>query len=84
MLALQHWWFDELSTTASFGQVVVDNNDAQAHDAYHRTDYYSANLMWQPHQRITTGVELLYGQRINNNGDSGHATRLQWMGQFNF
>jgi regulator of replication initiation timing len=84
MLALQHWWNSDLSSTVSFGQVVVDNHPDQLDTAYHRTDYYSGNLMWQVHPRITTGVELLYGQRIDLDGASGHATRLQWMGQFNF
>jgi DcaP outer membrane protein len=83
-IAWQHWWHPELSSTLVYSQVVLDNHDEQGSHAYHKTLYTSANLVWQLSDRITTGIEYLYGERTNNNGETGHANRLQFMSQFNF
>lgn len=55
--------------------VTVDNLDFQLPDAYHKTNRYSANLVFSPIERIDLGVEYLYGTRRNLDGHKGNADR---------
>ncbi len=83
-IAWQHWWQPDWSSTFVYSKVVVDNEEEQGPHAYHKSSYSSANLVWDVTNRVTTGIEYLYGERTNNNGEKGRANRLQFMTRFNF
>lgn len=84
MAAYEHWWTTTLRSVATFGYVEVDNAAGQTGDAYAKTYYTSANLVWSPFRLMSVGVEFLYGTRENNNGEDADARRLQFAVKYNF
>jgi hypothetical protein len=76
-VALQKWWAESLRTNFNISYVEVDNFDFQPMDAYHKTERYSANVIWSPTPRADLGVELLYGKRQNRDKQSANALQLQ-------
>jgi hypothetical protein len=77
MFALTHRWSEVWRSTASYGYVNVDNEAGQAANAYHTTQYASANLIWQIRKRLSVGLEGLYGLRETNDGHDGDVFRVQ-------
>jgi hypothetical protein len=80
----EHWWNPNLRSTATWGSVFVDNLDIQAGNALDRTDRATFNLSWSPIPRIDLVGELLWGRRINKDGQRGEATQLQIGTTFRF
>ena len=77
-------WSRTLSSAIGYSLTEVDNTNFQEPTAFHRGEYASANLLWAPVDRILTGLELLWGQRTDNDGDSGSDLRLQFSFKFSF
>lgn len=77
-------WSRTLSSAIGYSLTEVDNTNFQDATAFHRGEYASANLLWAPVDRILTGLELLWGQRTDNDGDSGSDLRLQFSFKFSF
>ena len=42
------------------------------------------NLLWSPISAIDLGVEFLWGERMNKDGERGNATQFQLVGTFYF
>jgi hypothetical protein len=95
--AYQHFWkrdpttwfskgglLKDLRSTLVLGYTQVDNYDFQADDAYRRTKRISLNLLWSPINSIDIGVEFLWGERMNKNGERGNASQFQLVGTFYF
>ena len=95
--AYQHFWkrdpttwfskgglLKDLRSTLVLGYTQVDNYDFQADDAYRRTKRISLNLLWSPINSIDIGVEYLWGERMNKNGERGNASQFQLVGTFFF
>jgi hypothetical protein len=55
----------------------LDNQFSQQPNAYHLTNYASANLVWQIRKRLSLGLEGLYGFKEEKNGADGNAFRIQ-------
>jgi hypothetical protein len=72
-----HYWFPCWRSTGTFGWVKVDGLNTQGPDAYHQTQYASGNLVWQLRERLSVGVEVLYGDNQKESGASGHVFRNQ-------
>ena len=53
-------------------------------NAFHKGSYGSANLLWYPARNVMTGVELLYGKRENNDGESNEDTPVQFSAKYSF
>jgi hypothetical protein len=77
-------WTPTLSSAIGYSLTEVDNTNFQDPTAFHRGEYASANLLWAPVDRILTGLELLWGQRTDNDGASGSDLRLQFSFKFSF
>ena len=95
--AYQHFWkrdpttwlggsgvLKDLRSTLVIGYTQVDNFDFQTDDAYRRTKRVSLNLLWSPLSSIDIGVEYLWGERMNKNGERGNANQFQLVGTFFF
>ena len=50
---------------------------SQGPNAYHQTNYASLNLIWQMRERLSVGVEGLYGDNQKESGHSGSDFRTQ-------
>jgi hypothetical protein len=77
MAGYTHQWSDKFRSTATFGYVQLQNEEAQTGAAYHETRYVSANLVWQLRKRLSVGFEALYGYSQQNSGDHGDVWRVQ-------
>jgi DcaP outer membrane protein len=77
-------WSEKFSSAIGYSFTEVDNTNFQDPTAYHKGEYASANLLWTPADRVLTGVELLWGKRTDNDGDSGTDTRLQYSFKWSF
>lgn len=83
-VSFQHWWSEKMRSTFVVGYTEVDNFDFQPGDAYHETRRVTANLLFSPIPRVDVGVELLWGERTNKDGNTGDATQLQFAARYIF
>jgi len=83
-VAYEHTWKEwaaardmNLRSNLIWSWVGVDNFDFQPPDAYRRTNRVAANLILSPSDRIDFGLEYIWGERTNHDGQSGHANQIQ-------
>jgi len=77
-------WNRTLSSTASLGMAEIDNTAAQGPAAIAAASSIHVNLVHNPGNRFLIGAELMWGERENNDGSTGDATRLQISAQYSF
>ncbi len=83
-VAYQHWWRESARSTLNLSWVNVDNLGFEDDNAYNRTFRGALNYIWSPTPRIDLGVELIYGERENKNGEDATATQLQLSTKYRF
>jgi len=83
-VAYQHWWRESARSTLNLSWVNVDNLSFEDDNAYHKTYRGALNYIWSPTPRIDLGVELIYGERENKNGEDATATQLQLSTKYRF
>ena len=96
-VAYQHYWkrdptaffghtgfLRDLRSTMVLGYTQVDTYAFQADDAYRRTKRVTLNILWSPINSIDLGFELLWGERMNKDGERGNAKQFQLVGTFFF
>jgi hypothetical protein len=72
-----HQWSDTWRSTTTYGFVNLDTQSSQSSQAYRRTHYASLNLVWQLRQRLSVGVETLYGRKETRSNATGDIVRTQ-------
>ncbi len=72
------WWSKHWSSSIGWGNIWINHNDYLQPTAIKQTNYAVANLLWYPNTYFKTGIELLYGNRINLNGERGDNFRIQF------
>ena len=70
-------WTESVNSNFTYAESSLDNAPMQDPDDIHGNTYFAANLLWNPLDRVTVGIELLYGTRVNFDRQSGDATRVQ-------
>ena len=83
-LSYQHWWREEARSNITFGWVYLNNPGFVDGSFYQQTRRASANFLWSPMHRVDLGAEFLWGERENEDGSSGTATQLQFVGKYYF
>ncbi|OUW78135.1 MAG: hypothetical protein CBD74_11035 [Saprospirales bacterium TMED214] len=83
MFGLTHEWNDLLSSNFTYAANEISNTSGQAADAVNQTTYMAINLLAKPQNRITLGIEYLYGTRTNKDLQSADAHRVQCAVIFN-
>jgi hypothetical protein len=53
-------------------------------DTYQQGKYLAANLICLPFERLGLGIECLFGERQNQDGQSGDDVRVQTAVQYRF
>ncbi len=71
------WWSSKWSSTIGWGHIKVNTQDYQPPTTISYTNYGAVNLLWYPNKYFKTGVEVLYGNRKNLNGEKGENCRIQ-------
>nr|WP_310522459.1 DcaP family trimeric outer membrane transporter [Polymorphobacter sp.] len=74
---VDHRWSKSFTSALGYSLTKVENTDFQSASAYHKGEYASGNLLWEPVPHILVGGELMYGKRTDNDGASGDDIRTQ-------
>lgn len=80
----QHYWKPRLRSSLMYGFVQVQNTDLQPGTAFHRSNYYGTNLIWNAIGSLNVGAEFLYGWQVQKSGLSGNAPRVMFSMKYNF
>jgi hypothetical protein len=82
--AYQHYWSEKWASTAGYSYLRMDNTSDQGGNTYRDGHYAVLNIMYYPVERIWCGLELLYGMREDEDGDTGDDVRLSFSVQYRF
>jgi hypothetical protein len=83
-LGYTHHWSQRLNSTLSGSVAELDTVATQPANAIKSTRSAHFNLVYKPIPQFLVGGELMWGERENNDGDSGDAVRFQVSVQYNF
>ncbi|UNK58317.1 porin [Pseudoxanthomonas daejeonensis] len=79
-----HPWNEHWRSTLTWGRLYLDRNDSLAPDAFRRSDYAAANVIYAPVPSWSWGLELVYGKLQQQDGTDGDAFRLQTSLKYDF
>ena len=79
-----HYWSDKWSTAFGFSQHTQDNTDGQTGSAFKRGSYGNVNLLWTPWKSVLTGLEFVWGELEQKDGQSATDYRLQYSTKVTF
>lgn len=79
-----HYWSERWSSSIGYSEHHQDNTGGQLANAFKKGSYASANLLYYPTKNLTTGAELLWGERENNDGATGDDSRVQFSAKYKF
>jgi hypothetical protein len=83
--AFRHVWADNLRSTIAGSYFKADNPVLLTADQVTDESWNAfANLIWSPVDPIDIGVELMYAERILEDGRSGNLQRVQFSTRYNF
>ncbi len=74
---VDHRWSKSFTSALGYSMTRVDNTNFQTASAYHKGEYATGNLLWEPMANVLVGGELMYGKRTDNDGRSGDDLRTQ-------
>lgn len=80
---------DNVSCTAAYSHIrnyvkAWENEPTPFGEQYKYAQYVVGNVLWDITPIISTGIEYLYGRRVNFDGTQAHCNRLQAMLQVKF
>ena len=79
-----HYWTEQWSSSVGYSYTEVDNQRLQTGDAFESGEYASINLLHTPAKPLLMGVEMLWGKRTDNDGNTGTDTRIQLTLKYSF
>ncbi|MEM6907869.1 MAG: DcaP family trimeric outer membrane transporter [Pseudomonadota bacterium] len=83
--AYRHFWSDRLRSTIGGSYFKADNPVLLTTDQVTDESWNAlANLIWSPVDPLDIGIELLYAERILEDGRSGNLQRVQISTKYNF
>jgi DcaP outer membrane protein len=80
----EHWFDKHWLTNFTYSQAIADNNPDQPGTTYNRGQYLAGSLWWIPIPRLSIGIEYLWGQRLDLDGERAMAQRIDGLFQYNF
>ncbi|PYT01996.1 MAG: hypothetical protein DMF63_00030 [Acidobacteria bacterium] len=82
---LDHTWSKKFTTAVGYSMLNMENTNAQAPGAFHRGQYFVANLLWYPVENFVMGGEYQWGRRNNFHDDfSSDDHRIQFSFKYSF
>jgi hypothetical protein len=79
-----HWWSDKWSSTIGYSQHKQDNTAGQAATAFRTGSYGNLNVLYYPMKNVTTGLEFVWGELEQKDGQSATDYRLQFSTKVTF
>jgi hypothetical protein len=83
VIGLEQKWTDRWSSSLAGAYTDLENDPAQAETAIHQTASVHGNLVYTAGPFLG-GVELMWGERENNDGSTGDAFRVQTTIKYSF
>lgn len=83
-ISYQHFWKNHLHSSITGGWLGVEDNENLADTDYKSGYYGSANIFWEAVKNLSFGWEVLVGERLNINDNSGSAIRVQMNATYKF
>jgi DcaP outer membrane protein len=83
-VSYQHNWTRSVRSSATFGLLQIQNTAFQPGNAYHKSTYSSANVIWNAVGSLSFGAEFMYGWVEQKNQEKANAPRLQFSGRYTF
>ncbi len=80
----EHWFSERWLANATYAQVDASSNPNQPAGTYDRGQYLAASVWWIPVARLSFGIEYIWGERRNLDGQSAQANRIHGLFQYNF
>ena len=77
-------WAKNWYSTIGYSFDKVDNTNLQEPTAFHKGQYALVNVLWTPADPVLTGLELQWGKRTDNDGNTGTDLRLQYSFKWSF
>ncbi len=77
-LFYDRWWSRKLSSTIGWGNITLDTDNYFSPEAVSSTNYGAVNLIWYPNSYFKAGMEIIYGNRKNANGEQADNLRVQF------
>ena len=74
---LDHQWHDDVSSSVGVSFISLDNLSTQFDNAFHKSFYSTANLIWTPTLMSKLGIEVQYGEVESASGQDADNVRLQ-------
>ena len=84
LLYYNHWWNDKWSSALGYSQHEQDPTGGQTATAFKRGSYANLNLLHMPMKNVLTGLELVWGELKQNDGQSAVDYRLQFSTKVTF
>ena len=83
-LNYKHWWTDTLHSNIDFGVSYFDLNPEEVADA--NKELYSShiNLIWDPIDKLSFGIEYIWARREVQDGREGTINRAQFISKIFF
>lgn len=83
-VGITHAWTETLSSTFAYSFANRRGDSADPPETPRWTNYLALNLIWEPIDRTSFGIEYLYGTNETQDGAFGYANRIQASVQYNF
>jgi hypothetical protein len=84
VLGYVHKWNEKFTTNVSVAYTTLDPSVYRAPESMKAAAIGHINLLYQASERLSTGIEYMWGERMNKNKDFGRANRVQAMVKFDF
>ena len=79
-----HVWAENWSSAIGFSQHIQDNTAGQTATAFRRGSYGNVNLLYTPWKNVLTGLEFVWGELEQKDGQSATDYRLQFSTKVTF
>lgn len=77
-LGYEHWWTDRWVSTFVYSENANSGTATMPTDTYAGAQYVAANLVWNFTESAWTGLEFLWGERRDLDGQSATAKRIEF------
>jgi hypothetical protein len=83
-LGYAHKFSPTLTANLAYAWTGIEMTDQLAADSIRRGQVAHVNLIWSATRTISTGIEYVWGRRENASGETGDASRIQFMAKHSF
>jgi hypothetical protein len=84
MVSYEHWYTEKWLSNITYSQTYAGSNGDQPASTYVGARYLAVSLWFIPFRNMSLGIEYLWGERKNLDGERGRANRVNGLVQYNF